>query len=103
MVMATWATPGPAAALVSSACASACRRWGERSRSSASQATAPRCARRFRWINADPGRGRMSNIKVMLVDDHAVVRMGFCLLLKSTEDIDVVAEVGNGEEACRLY
>lgn len=45
----------------------------------------------------------MSNIRVMLVDDHAVVRMGFCLLLKSTEDIVVVAEVGSGEDACRLY
>ena len=39
----------------------------------------------------------------MLVDDHAVVRMGFCLLLRNTEDIDVVAEVGSGEEACRVY
>ena len=45
----------------------------------------------------------MTNIRVMLVDDHAVVRMGFCLLLKSTKDIDVVAEMGSGEEACRLY
>jgi two-component system invasion response regulator UvrY len=45
----------------------------------------------------------MNNIRVMLVDDHAVVRMGFCLLLRSTEDIDVVAEVGSGEEACHLY
>jgi two-component system, NarL family, invasion response regulator UvrY len=42
-------------------------------------------------------------IRVMLVDDHAVVRMGFCLLLRNTDDIDVVAEVGSGEEACRLY
>jgi len=39
----------------------------------------------------------------MLVDDHAVVRMGFCLLLKGTEDMEVVAELGSGEEACRLY
>jgi DNA-binding NarL/FixJ family response regulator len=45
----------------------------------------------------------MNNIRVMLADDHAVVRMGFCLLLKSTEDMEVVAEVGSGEEACRLY
>jgi len=39
----------------------------------------------------------------MLVDDHAVVRMGFCLLLRNTDDIDVVAEVGSGEDACRVY
>ena len=45
----------------------------------------------------------MGKIRVMLVDDHAVVRMGFCLLLKGTEDMEVVAELGSGEEACRLY
>jgi two-component system invasion response regulator UvrY len=45
----------------------------------------------------------MTTITVMLVDDHAVVRMGFCLLLRNTPDIDVVAEVGSGEEACRIY
>ena len=45
----------------------------------------------------------MSRVRVMLVDDHAVVRMGFRLLLGNTDDIDVVAEAGNGEDACRLY
>jgi two-component system invasion response regulator UvrY len=44
-----------------------------------------------------------SKIRVMLVDDHAVVRMGFRLLLQGTDDIDVVAEASNGEEACRRY
>lgn len=42
-------------------------------------------------------------IHVMLVDDHAVVRMGFRLLLESTPDIRVVAEAASGEDACRLY
>ncbi|MBP8148311.1 MAG: response regulator transcription factor [Limnohabitans sp.] len=37
----------------------------------------------------------------MLVDDHAVVRMGFRLLLQATADIDVVAEASSGEEACQ--
>lgn len=45
----------------------------------------------------------MDKIRVMLVDDHAVVRMGFCLLLRGTDDIDVAAELGSGEEACRRY
>jgi len=45
----------------------------------------------------------MDHIRVMLVDDHAVVRMGFCLLLRATDDIEIVAEVGSGEEACRRY
>lgn len=42
-------------------------------------------------------------IRVMLVDDHAVVRMGFRLLLEGSSDIKVVAEAQSGEEACRLY
>lgn len=42
-------------------------------------------------------------IKVMLVDDHAVVRMGFKLLLESAADIKVIAEAENGEQAVRHY
>ncbi len=45
----------------------------------------------------------MSNkIKVMLVDDHAVVRAGYQMLLKNSLEIDVVAEASSGEEAYRL-
>ena len=43
----------------------------------------------------------MHKIKVMLVDDHAVVRMGFKLLLQACEDIAVVAEADSGEAACQ--
>jgi two-component system, NarL family, invasion response regulator UvrY len=42
-------------------------------------------------------------MKVLLVDDHAVVRMGFRLLLQSQSDISVVAEAGSGEAACQMY
>lgn len=45
----------------------------------------------------------MESIRVMLVDDHALVRMGFRLLLQATDDIEVAAEAGSGEEACRRY
>ena len=41
-------------------------------------------------------------MKVMLVDDHAVVRMGFKLLLQACADIEVVAEADSGEAACQL-
>jgi two-component system invasion response regulator UvrY len=44
-----------------------------------------------------------SPLKVMLVDDHAVVRMGFRLLLESTPDIRVVAEADAGEQALKRY
>lgn len=42
-------------------------------------------------------------MRIMLVDDHAVVRTGFRLLLQACADIEVVAEADSGEAACRLY
>jgi two-component system response regulator NreC len=38
-------------------------------------------------------------IKVVLVDDHAVVRSGLRLLLDKQEDIEVVGEAGNAKDA----
>jgi two-component system invasion response regulator UvrY len=42
-------------------------------------------------------------IRVMLVDDHAVVRTGFRLLLQSLPELTVIAEAESGEAACQLY
>jgi two-component system invasion response regulator UvrY len=42
-------------------------------------------------------------IRVMLVDDHSVVRTGFRLLLQSLPDLTVIAEADSGEAACQLY
>lgn len=44
-----------------------------------------------------------NTIKVILVDDHAVVRAGFRMLLSSEADIDVIAEAERGEQAYQLY
>src|ERR1043166_377323 len=41
-------------------------------------------------------------IDVMLVDDHAVVRMGFRLLIEAAPDMRVVAEAASGEAAVRV-
>ncbi len=41
-------------------------------------------------------------IRVVLVDDHPMVRMGLRLSLLSTEGIDVVGEAEDGEEALRV-
>jgi len=38
-------------------------------------------------------------IRVLVVDDHEVVRRGICALLGQIEDIEVVGEAGNGREA----
>ncbi|MGH8201784.1 MAG: response regulator [Steroidobacteraceae bacterium] len=42
-------------------------------------------------------------IRVLLVDDHAVVRTGFRLLLQARPDIVVVGEAESGEAACQRY
>ncbi len=40
---------------------------------------------------------------MMLVDDHAVVRMGFKMLLETDADIKVVCEAESGEQAIQRY
>ena len=42
-------------------------------------------------------------IKVMLTDDHAVVRSGLCRLLEQNADIKVIAEAESGEQAYQTY
>lgn len=42
------------------------------------------------------------SIRVILADDHQIVREGLRLILKRHEDIDVVAEANNGREAIDL-
>ena len=44
----------------------------------------------------------MNKINVILADDHAVVRMGFRLLLQDTKDITVAGEAESGEEVLKL-
>ena len=41
----------------------------------------------------------MKKIRILVVDDHAVVRMGLISLLETESDITVVGEASNGEEA----
>jgi two-component system, NarL family, invasion response regulator UvrY len=45
----------------------------------------------------------MAKLTLLLVDDHAVVRSGFKVLLQTWDDVDVVAEAISGEEALPLY
>jgi len=44
-----------------------------------------------------------TKIKVMLADDHAVVRMGFRLLLEGARDIEVIGEAESGEETVKRF
>ena len=40
--------------------------------------------------------------RVLIADDHALVRSGLRMLLESDGEYEVVAEAGNAEEAVRL-
>ena len=44
----------------------------------------------------------MNKIRVVLADDHALVRAGLRALLEKLEDIEVIAEVRDGREAIRV-
>src|ERR1700678_4104520 len=40
-------------------------------------------------------------IKLLIVEDHALTRMGLKAALKRTDDIEVIGEAANGEEAVK--
>ncbi|GAC1451539.1 MAG: response regulator transcription factor [Steroidobacteraceae bacterium] len=44
-----------------------------------------------------------SGIRIVLVDDHPVVRDGLAAMINQQEDMEVVAEAGDGEEAIALF
>src|ERR1700693_183974 len=46
---------------------------------------------------------RAKKISVLIADDHPVVRLGLAAILNSQNDMEIVAEAADGEEACRLY
>jgi len=45
----------------------------------------------------------VSKVNVLLADDHEVVRAGYRRLFENTEDINVIAEATDGEQAYQLY
>jgi two-component system, NarL family, response regulator NreC len=55
-------------------------------------------ARRF--SNLRP-MSSLSPVRVLVADDHTVVRQGIVNMLNSSEEVEVVAEAGDGVEAMR--
>lgn len=50
----------------------------------------------------DPPSTDPAPTRVLLVDDQALLRMGFRLVLEAEDDLEVVGEAGDGAEAVRL-
>lgn len=59
----------------------------------------------YRLRDSHPGPARAAStgrIRVLLVDDHAILRSGLRQLLMLESDIEVVAEAANGDSATQL-
>ena len=50
-----------------------------------------------------PTNRPLEQIRVVIADDHPVARQGLSAILRSLDDVKVVAEAADGEEACQLY
>src|SRR5438552_16073202 len=58
------------------------------------------CAYRSRRSQSSQWR-HMKKIRVLLADDHSIMREGLMLRINSQRDMHVVAEAANGREACQ--
>jgi PAS domain S-box-containing protein len=79
--------------------ASAARPQALRSQVSASSSQQPG---EFGPGHEHPIRSENHRIRVLLVDDHAMVREGLRSVLESYDDVEVVGEAANGEDAVAL-
>ena len=67
----------------------------------AEPAAPPACSARPIRPRPDADTGNVT-VRVLLADDHPVVREGLRALIATTGDLEVVAEAGDGREAIRL-
>src|SRR3990172_1492601 len=58
----------------------------------------PRAEARERWPSGGSGRPN-SKIRILIVDDHAILRQALRLLLEIHDDVEVVGDAANGREA----
>ena len=55
-----------------------------------------------REIPLSSSRPSRARVRVLIVDDHAVLRQALRMLLESHDEIDVVGDVANGREAVQV-
>jgi len=49
------------------------------------------------------GTKQAAKIKVLVVDDHPIMRIGIAAIIQATPDMTTVAQAGSGEEAIELF
>jgi DNA-binding NarL/FixJ family response regulator len=62
---------------------------------------APRCRRHPARVDAAPVAENVGVIRVLVVDDHEIVRLGVRRLLEAADGVEVVAESGDADDALR--
>jgi DNA-binding NarL/FixJ family response regulator len=54
-------------------------------------------------MNEQNGAKESGKIRVLIVDDHPIMRVGIAAIVEATPDMTTVAQAGSGEEAVELF
>ena len=54
-------------------------------------------------MEEENGVKEAAKIRVLVVDDHPIMRVGIAAIISATPDMTVVAQAGSGEEAIELF
>jgi two-component system, NarL family, response regulator len=54
-------------------------------------------------VDEPVGAKERTKIKVLIVDDHPIMRVGIAAIVEATPDMTTVAQAGSGEEAIELF
>lgn len=54
-------------------------------------------------MDKQSGTSEEARIRVLVVDDHPIMRFGIATIIDATPDMTAVAQAGSGEEAVELY